>query len=206
MPKDLVVLVADKDTEYAVKGLLSRPAALGIRPIEADIFPHWRRDPGCANEAHDFLRPLLHLYGHALVMFDRIGSGKEQVQREAVSEEVRSRVAANGWGDRAGVVVLDPEIEVWVFAASPQVERCLAWPATNIRLRHWLSDKGLWARNDIKPRDPKTALEQVLREIRRPKSPAFFECLGRLVNFGECTDPSFLTFRQLLAHWFPGGR
>ncbi len=29
--KDLVVLAADKDMEYALKGLLSRPQALGIR-------------------------------------------------------------------------------------------------------------------------------------------------------------------------------
>ena len=35
--KDLVVLAADKDMEYALKGLLSRPQALGIRKIEVDI-------------------------------------------------------------------------------------------------------------------------------------------------------------------------
>jgi len=39
-PKDLVVLVADKNIEFAVKGLLSRPRALGVRPITSDFFVH----------------------------------------------------------------------------------------------------------------------------------------------------------------------
>lgn len=35
---DLVLLVADKDMEYAMKGLLSRPAALGIRRVSCEIY------------------------------------------------------------------------------------------------------------------------------------------------------------------------
>ena len=35
--KDLVILAADKDQEHAQKGLLSRPEALDIRPVEAQI-------------------------------------------------------------------------------------------------------------------------------------------------------------------------
>ena len=59
---DLAVLVADKNTEAA---LLARPQALGIRPITAKIFVHPRRDPGCVNEAHLFLRPFVQEYRHA---------------------------------------------------------------------------------------------------------------------------------------------
>ena len=33
--KDLIVLAADKDMEHALKGLLSRPQALGIRTINS---------------------------------------------------------------------------------------------------------------------------------------------------------------------------
>jgi len=36
--KDLVILVADKNMEYSVKGILSRPQALSIRQITFDIF------------------------------------------------------------------------------------------------------------------------------------------------------------------------
>jgi hypothetical protein len=46
--KDLVVLAADKNTEFTVRGLLdSRTAALGIRRVVFDVYPHPERDPGC---------------------------------------------------------------------------------------------------------------------------------------------------------------
>ena len=36
--KDRVVFAIDKDLYFAFAGLLARPEALGIRPIERDIF------------------------------------------------------------------------------------------------------------------------------------------------------------------------
>ena len=69
-PKPLIILMADKNTEFAIKELVRRPAALGIRPIDFDCFRHPRRDNGVFNEAHDFLRPFLQ-WEYALVMFDR---------------------------------------------------------------------------------------------------------------------------------------
>jgi hypothetical protein len=54
--KDLIVLVADADMEAAVRGLLSRPSALGIRPISFDVKRHVQRDAGCRSGAHDLLR------------------------------------------------------------------------------------------------------------------------------------------------------
>ncbi|MEJ5276988.1 MAG: hypothetical protein WHU94_13845, partial [Thermogemmata sp.] len=67
--KDLVVLVADKNMEHALKGILGRPAALHIRPITFDIFIHPRRDPGVLNYAPNFLRLHMAKYRYALVLF-----------------------------------------------------------------------------------------------------------------------------------------
>ena len=55
--KDLVILAADKDLEFALRGMLSRPEALGIRPVEAntDIFVEPEHDPACALRGVDFL-------------------------------------------------------------------------------------------------------------------------------------------------------
>jgi len=47
MQKDLVVLVADKNMEFAVKGLLPRSQSFGINPLAYDIHVHIERDPGC---------------------------------------------------------------------------------------------------------------------------------------------------------------
>ena len=35
--KDLVILVADKNAQFALKGALGRPEALGIGPIEYEL-------------------------------------------------------------------------------------------------------------------------------------------------------------------------
>ena len=53
--KDLVILVADKDLEHAMKGLLSRPEALGIRAVETDIFVEPQHDPACARHGVEFI-------------------------------------------------------------------------------------------------------------------------------------------------------
>jgi hypothetical protein len=205
MSKDLVVLAADKNIDHGIRGLLSRPAALGIRPILAstDTFVHPRRDPGCVHESHDFLRPLLKEYRYALVVFDRVGSGQESHSHGELSERIRGRLAVSGWGDRAEAIVLDPELEVWVFAASPHVERCIGWPAGGLHLRSWLAERGLWSEGQAKPTDPKAALELALRAIRKPRSSAIYKQLGERVGLQGCTDPAFAEFRDALRKWFP---
>ena len=44
--KDLIILVADKNMEFAVRGILTRLEALGIRDITYDLYVHPERDPG----------------------------------------------------------------------------------------------------------------------------------------------------------------
>jgi hypothetical protein len=94
--RDLVVLAADKNIDHGIRGLLSRPRAFGARLIDAESLVHPRHDPGCLREAHNVLRPLLKSYAHALVVFDREGSGREMATREALEAEVEARLAANG--------------------------------------------------------------------------------------------------------------
>jgi len=72
-PKDLIVLVADKNMETTLAGLLERSRSLGVAPITCDLFVHPHRDPGCLNEGDDFLRALTGAYRYALVLFDHQG-------------------------------------------------------------------------------------------------------------------------------------
>lgn len=107
--KDLLALVADSCMEHVLTGLLGRPQSLGIRPITYDVRVHPRRDPGCFNDAHHFLRPFLREYAYALVMFDHEGCGREQQPADSVANEVKQRLEQNGWSGRAEVVVLSPD-------------------------------------------------------------------------------------------------
>ena len=202
MPTDLVLLVADKNIEYGLRGLLSRPQALGIRSVRSQIHVHPQRDPACAQKPHEFLRQFAADYSHALVVFDHQGCGRENRHPIQLEEDVRHLLYANGWEGRASAIVIDPELEAWVFSASPIVEKSLAWPGTT-PLRQWLLSKGLWSQDRAKPADPKTALETALASLRRPRSSAIYEDLGRMIDFDECQDAAFNRLRNVLRQWFP---
>ena len=201
--KDLVVLAADKNIEYALKGLLSRPHALGIRPVSYDSFVHPRRDPGCLNEAHDFMRPLAGEYEHGLVMFDHQGCGREQEHVEALTREVKGHLRRNGWGDRAEVVILAPELEQWVWSPSPHVENCLGWAGHTPLLREWLAAEGHWDAESLKPDDPKAAMEAALREVRKPRSSAIYLELAQTVSLQGHDEPAYRRLTGALREWFP---
>ena len=200
---DLVVLVSNKNMEATIGGLISRPQALGIRAIRAQVYVHPQRDPGCLNWGSDFLRPMIRQYIHALVMFDREGCGQEGKTREALEQMVMTQLATSGWENRAATVVLDPELEVWVWSDSPEVDRCLGWQSHRPALRTWLQSEELWPQEVVKPPDPKEAMQRVLRQVRKPRSSAIYGQLAQQVSFRRCTDRSFEKFGDVLRNWFP---
>lgn len=201
--KDLVVLVADKSIEASVEGLLSRPQALGIRPVTYDLYVHPERDPGCLRRGHDFLRIFARQHYHALILFDQEGCGWEDVDRSVLESDLERRLVETGWEDRAAAaIVIAPELENWVWADSPRVDRILGWQRTDLSLRDWLRQGGLWEGNAAKPSKPKDAVELTLKTVRKPKSSAIYSELARTVSTDRCTDPAFEKLRRCLREWF----
>jgi len=101
MMKDLIILVADKNTQFTIEGLLSRYHAFSIRPLSTenfDIYVHPLRDPGVFKEAAAFLRPFHTQYQYALVFLDREGSGQENQSAQAITGAIKNNLEANGWG------------------------------------------------------------------------------------------------------------
>ena len=199
---DLVVLVADGNMYSAMQGLLSRPESLGIRSVRFNIFVHVERDPGCFLRGHDFLRPMANRYAHGLLLFDRMGSGQEVQEKEALERTVNDRLANTGWGDRAAAIVLDPELEVWVWSDSPEVDRCLGWKGQPHDLRGWLGNQGLWPHGSSKPGNPKRAVELALRQMNKPRSSSIYIQLAKSVSLQKCTDPAFNSFKEIMKKWF----
>lgn len=203
-PLDLVALVPGKDERETLDGLLSeRQQSLGIAAIRYEILVHPRRDAGCFHEAPAVLQPFLRRSRHALVLFDYEGSGQEARTAQEVLEDLQLRLASDGWKDRAAVVVIDPELEIWLWADSPRVETELGWIDRDRPLRDWLHEKGWWEVGQRKPERPKEALEKTLREVRVPRSSAIYGRLARRVGLRQCQDPSFHQLRDLLCSWFP---
>lgn len=202
---DLAVLAADRNTEAALKGLLGRPQALGIRPITWKTYVHQERDPGVFRQAAEFLRPLQDQYTHALVLFDRHGCGREGMTAEDLETDLESRLRTSGWADRAAAICLDPELEVWVWSSSPEVAAALGWEGRAAELRSWLEAQGLWRPHEPKPHAPEEAVEKALWEKRVPRSSAIYERLAQRVGVRRCTDRAFRKLKAVLQRWFFAG-
>lgn len=201
---DLIAVVPDADMEATVHALLSRPSALGIRPIAFDVKRHVQRDAGCRSGAHDYLRLWLTTSQYAVVLFDHEGCGRENIARKVVETEVEKRLEANGWRDRCAVIVIAPELESWVWSDSPVVDDVLGWSGRIPHLREWVrSETDFWQDRSAKPKRPKEAFHAALQEVRTPRSSALFSELARQVSVERCIDPSFHKLRDVLRRWFP---
>ena len=203
---DLVILVADKDMQQSLEGLLQRDKSLGIRSISTRIFSHPKKDPGVFNEAHLFLRAFHKSAGHCLVMLDHEGCGARAGARDAIETTIETRLARNGWQNRSAAIVLDPELEAWVWSDSPHVDSILGWPCGDTNLRDWLIDQGFLEPGSPKPIRPKEAVEAALRYARRRRSSALYRELAEKVRFSHCHDASFVKFLSTLRSWFPAGQ
>lgn len=200
---ELVVLAADLDIEQTVKGLLARPQALRIRPVRSQLVRDTMagHDGGTFKRAHDVLEPFSSdSLCRALVLFDRAWDGAPSRDAKRLAEDVERRLAPM-WGERARCVVLDPEIEVWVFSDSPHVDRTLGFAEG--QLRTWLREKGQWPADQLKPGDPKTAMLQALRRSHIKPSASLFGQLATKVGLERCIDPGFRLFVETLRTWFP---
>ena len=200
--KDLVVLAADKDLEFTLEGLLARPEALGIRPIEKDIFVEPEHDPGCALRGVESLRLFASQYRHGLLIFDHEGSGQEGQARNQLQNDL-NRAFDLIWGEqRARAIVIAPELETWVWSTSPHVAEIAGWRSQHRRLRRWLVQKRWLGRDEIKPARPKEAFQAALRHARQPRSASLYRKLAERVSLQDCEDVAFREFRDLLRSWF----
>jgi len=202
---DLVVLVADADAEWTMRTLLGkRTASLGIRSLRFGIQRHPGRDPGVFREAPDFLRLYLRRAHYAIVLLDREGSGQEhRLSAYEMEADLERRLRQNGWGDasgqlRAAAIVLDPELEIWVWSRSPHVPDILG--VTQAELQQIL--ESFSTTPEGKPQRPKEALLSVLRQSGRPHSARIFQELAERVSL-QAHERAFDKLRATLQRWFP---
>ena len=199
--KDLIVLVADLDAENTITTLLDRSHSLGTRSIVYDWVRHTERDPGCCRGSVNMLRRYQTSHAHALVIFDHHGSGREKEDREAIEHRVEEELKGSGWGDRAAVIVLDPELEIWVWSDSPEVCGALGWNSRS-DLDAFLLQEGWIDEGQVKPTQPKEAMTAALKQSRTPRSARIFEQLAENVSLNRCSDPAFTKLKTVLQGWF----
>ncbi len=201
---DLIALVADADAEWTVRTLLEkRHAALHIRPISCKVIRCSGHDAGVYQLAEELLRSCVKMADYALVMLDRDGSGREKQSALPIEQDLEARLQRNGWTNsegesRCAAIVLDPELEVWVWSRSPYVPTVLGLDAETLQQ---VLDRFERAPNG-KPQRPKEALQTALRRSGRPFSAAIFRELAEKVSL-NASERAFDKLRSTLQAWFP---
>ena len=193
-----------KTMAETLKAVLDRPKSLGIRPIQHDGRAAY--SAGCR---------VLPRRQSALASVPRPGIARqsssstsmavaERTRLESKSRGMSSRNSrANGWaGDRTKAVVIEPELEAWVWTGSPHAARVLGWQRGYDDLKGWLVARRLWLEGDAKPSDPKAAMKAVLRETRKAHSAALFGELAKRTTWRGCQCPAFAELKSTLKRWF----
>jgi len=197
---DLIFVVADKNMHFALRGAMARPEALGIRPIRVDFLVHPGRDGGVRKSGPDLLSLKRSSARHGILVLDYEGCGATK-SAEDLERELTQRMASI-WSDRGAALVIEPELDAWMWGAENSLKSILGWSDPG-SIRDWLREQGFEFDNREKPVRPKEALETVLRKLRTPRSSAIYEELAGKLSLSRCIDPAFVRLRTTLQRWFP---
>ncbi len=201
--KDLIVLTADKDMQQLLSGLLPRMPkvyASEVRKFSYDIKVHPFHD--CAYKDYgDFLRVFPQEYQYALTVLDYEGSGFHDPPVE-LSQTIENDLTHKGWQDKNACIVIEPELENWVWVDSPHLATAIDWDSID-DLHEWLDKEGLKPLHQPKPNRPKEAFEKALYKSKMQRSSSIYKEIAEKASFKKCIDASFHKLRDTLKHWFP---
>lgn len=211
--RDCVFYVADISMEGAFAGFLSRPDFhhphnLGTRRFQfdpnEDMFRAAGHDPGLFSTGHELLRPFLRSHERAVVVLDAEWDGAPtplEIQRD-----LTDRIVATGWSpERVQVIVIDPELENWIWQRNQRVATPLRFANVNEMVGVVVSSGFDWPANAAKPNRPKEALEAIAKNRRIGWSSAIHRSVTQSVTLVGCRDAAFLELRDRLQLWFPPG-
>lgn len=198
---DLLLLVPDKNTQFALKGALTRHDALGIRPIEFDFLVHSGRDGGVRSSGATLAALKRNQFKHLLMIFDHEGSGAESKPASELTLELEKQLDRH-WGTDAHVIVIEPEVDVWMWGSDNVLSQLLKWNDF-AGIREWLQAKGYEMDGNDKPLRPKEALEEVLMRLKEPRSSSLYEKIAQRLSLPRCKDPAFVRMHKILQNWFP---
>ena len=199
--KDLVLLVADKSMQATLRGVLCRPAAMGIRPISFDFRVHPGRDGGARTTGSDVLALERRRFGHALLIFDLEGSGAG-IDDPLLIESGLDAKLNHHWGGRAKAIVIAPELDIWMWGAESALREVFRWPPDLPSIRDWLTREGFQIDPNGKPTRPKEALVAMTRVHRQARSSALYEKVAKKISLRRCRDAAFARLRTRLQEWF----
>ncbi|TVQ95354.1 MAG: hypothetical protein EA398_17865 [Deltaproteobacteria bacterium] len=206
--RELGFLVADSNMAHSLHGLFGRDGwhlSVGCAAVEVgreDVHTAAGQcDPGLFVRAGELLRPFSARYRRMVVMVDAEWEGSPGA--EAIRLRLRKHLEAAGWKEGTGLgLVLDPEVDAWLWTRTDHTARALGWSDWST-LEPALVEGGLWSAEQPKPPRPKEAAEWALRKSRKPRSSMIYEQVAGAVSLQRCGDPALAALRDALRRWFP---
>lgn len=196
--RDLLLLVPDKNTEYTIRGALSRHQALGIREIDFQILVE-QGDGGVRCRGSQVLGVQRGRFSHAAMVLDYEGCGSDLGPAEL--EGHLDHALSHAWGQRAKAIIIQPEVDVWMWGAETHLRATMNWTFAE-GIRDWLQSQSFVFDGNGKPSRPKEALEAAFRRSGVPRSSARYEHVAHRISLANCTDAAFLRLRATLVAWF----
>src|SRR6266436_3081128 len=158
-------------------------------------------DGGIHRRAHMLLRRYTRSHQNAVVMLDKKFGG--QLPAAVVREEIRNNLLHNGWSaECVEVVVIDPELEVWLWQRrNPHIARAFRYNGA-ISLEEFLEAEGFWPSAAVKPPKPKDAAHLLLRRYRAGVPMVVYRLTIEHISVSGCQDPAFSRLVGALRRWF----
>ena len=158
-------------------------------------------DPGLYTRGHELLRPYQATHCHAVVVLDAEWDGSPG--KETITNHLNEQIATTGWKtDRFVVVVIDPELENWIWQQNDHVARGLGFDDSN-QLMADPDLQAMWPRGKAKPSSPKEIFESLLQKRRIPRSSSIYKQTTSQVSVKHCQDSAFQQLVDALQTWFP---
>ncbi|XZE45221.1 methylation-associated defense system protein MAD4 [Pirellulaceae bacterium SH467] len=209
--RDIGFYVADISMENAISGFLSRPDFhlphnLGTRKFQFDAREDMLRagghDPGLYSIGHDLIQIFRTSHEKVVVILDAEWQGAPPPQ--VIQQQLSERILKTGWTpDRFKVIVIDPELEAWIWQRNQRVAKQLKFNSVAEMVGVVVSTGIAWPDEAPKPARPKEALEAIARNRRIGWSSAIHRSITENVTLVGCQDPSFIELRDTLQAWFP---
>ena len=200
--KDLVILVPDKNIEFALRGALARPEALATCTLSYEFRSHMGRDGGARTTGVEVLALEIRRFTHALLVFDLEGCGAAIDQgAEDLESELNAKLQRL-WGAQARAIVIAPEVDIWIWGSDNALRQAFNWPL-DMGIRDWLKTRGFAFDTHGKPERPEEALDAMRFIHRQPRSSALYEKIVGQISLRRCADPAFRRLNETLRMWFP---
>ncbi|MCL2822942.1 MAG: hypothetical protein FWD57_03030 [Polyangiaceae bacterium] len=206
--RPLGFLVADNTMKEIFCGMLERKAwHLAMKCDQIDIDPDdihvatAKNDSGLYKYGRELLSRHIGKYENMVVMLDAEWQGSPGPA--AIEKRMKEHLAATGWNEDCGLVlVLVPEVDVWLWTRTDHTAKALGWGSWR-ELEPVLERHGWWTREQLKPPKPKEAAAWATGAKNVARSASIYGRIAKTVGIERCSDPSFVTLRKTLRKWFP---